>query len=265
MEFRLDHFGSVDQPRRHRSSGSGHHHGSQLDRISGLGTAVAEQRQCGIQAIVDSNLRHPLRLGRAYRDSKRGIIGLLTMKGTVRSLRCPPAGFMLLDALITIVILTFGLLGFAQLQVKMQVAQSESYQRAQATLLVQDMANRLSTNRSNATSYLTSPAYVGTGDSNPAGCTSLSGAQKDLCEWSNQLKGTAEIQNAAAIGAMTGARGCIDLVSNNPDVYRVTVAWQGLSPLSAPAFTCGQNLYGSEDSYRRAIARLVAIASLTGA
>ncbi len=170
---------------------------------------------------------------------------------------------MLLEALLTIVIVAFGLMGLAQLQTKMQLSQSESYQRAQATLLVQDMANRLSANRSNAASYLTGSTDVGTGDSRPADCSSLTGVQKDLCEWSNQLKGAAETLNATAVGAMTGARGCIDLISNNPDVYRVTVAWQGLSLLSAPALTCAQNLYGNDDSYRRAIARLVTVASLS--
>lgn len=173
------------------------------------------------------------------------------------------AGFTLLEALITIVIMAFGLIGLAGLQAKIQLSESESFQRAQAMLLVEDMANRLSANRKNAAGYVTGTA-VGTGDSLPAACGALSGAQRDLCEWSQELKGAGEKQagSAASIGAMTGARGCIELVGSNPPVYRVTVAWQGLSEFKAPSLTCGEGLYGA-DGYRRAIASLVPVSCLT--
>ena len=55
-------------------------------------------------------------------------------------------GFTLLEVLVSLVILVFGLLGLIGMQAYTQVATFESYQRGQALILVQDMADRLSTN-----------------------------------------------------------------------------------------------------------------------
>lgn len=179
-----------------------------------------------------------------------------------RSSRFQP-GFSLLEALVTIVILAFGLLGLAGMQVKTQASETESFQRAQAILLVEDMANRIGANRANAASYLTGTTPLGTGDSSqPTDCTTLTGAARDSCDWSYELKGAAEKQSGSAIGAMTGARGCIVQTGTNPSVYMITVAWQGMTQLSAPSLACGKNLYGS-DGYRRAIANQVTIANLS--
>ena len=76
------------------------------------------------------------------------------------------------------------------------------------------------------------------------------------------MKGAAEVNGAASVGAMVGARGCVEQVQTNPAVYRVTVAWQGTLKLSAPVVTCAQNLYGS-DGYRRAFVNTLTIADLT--
>ncbi len=169
-------------------------------------------------------------------------------------------GFTLIESLVTVVILAFGLVGLVTMQAKIQVAQTESYQRAQAILLLQDMSNRISANRVAAAQYVVS-APLGTGDSQPASCAGLTGVQLDLCEWSQELKGAGEKQSANSVGAMIGARGCVDQVSSSPPIYRVTVAWQGLSNLKAPNVACGQNLYGS-DAMRRAIYGLVTVPNL---
>jgi type IV pilus assembly protein PilV len=173
------------------------------------------------------------------------------------------SGFSLVEVLITIIILAFGLLGLGGLQARVQTSQSESYQRAQALLLVQDMANRISANRANASSYLTSGTTIGTGDSQPADCSSLTGASKDICEWSNELKGAAETQGGSSVGAMLGARGCIDQIGSTPAVYRISVSWQGLAAVSTPSLSCGQGSYGINDAFRRVIAIQVPVACLT--
>lgn len=170
------------------------------------------------------------------------------------------AGFTLIEALVTVVILAFGLVGLVTMQAKIQVAQTESYQRAQAILLLQDMTNRISANRINAAQYVVT-APLGTGDTQPSACAGLTGVPLDICEWSQELKGAGEKQSANTVGAMIGARGCVDQVNLSPPVYRVTVAWQGLSSLKAPGVACGQNLYGS-DATRRAIYGLVTVPNL---
>lgn len=172
------------------------------------------------------------------------------------------AGFSLLEVLITIVILAFGLLGLAGLQAKTQSYTTESFERAQGILLIQEMANRVSANRANAANYVTT-APLGTGDSQGTSCAGLTGARQDLCEWSLELKGTSEQQSGsgASMGAMLGARGCIEQLATNPTVIRISVAWQGMNEFQAPSLTCGQNLYG-RDGFRRTIASIVAVANL---
>ena len=172
-------------------------------------------------------------------------------------------GFLLLEVLITIVILAFGLLGLAGLQAKIQTSETESYQRTQALLLLQDMVNRVSANRIYAAAYVTANP-LGSGDDQPTSCSGLTGVARDQCEWSHGLKGAAEKQSGtgAALGAMLGARGCVEQVAgSDPPVYRVAVAWQGMTQLSTSGLACGQNLYGAE-GYRRAIAGFVPVANL---
>ena len=175
----------------------------------------------------------------------------------------------MIEALITIVILAFGILGLANLQAKMQKAEVESYARSQALVLLDDMAARLSANRANAPAYVALAATAtpaGTGDEQPADCATAfpaAGADRDVCEWSNALKGTTELSGARAVGAMVGGRGCIDrLAGIDPPSYRVAVAWQGLSPTIAPDLDCGQGLYGGEDAFRRVVAKVVSVANL---
>lgn len=176
-------------------------------------------------------------------------------------------GASLLEVLITIVIVAFGLLGLAGLQSKVQLGEIESYQRAQAILLLSDMTERINTNRSQAASYIVA-SPVGTGDSQPASCTSLAvGPSRDLCEWSNALKGAGEQKSSANVGAMLGARGCITQVQApdptpgicTPGIYLVDVAWQGMHRTAASAIICGQGSYGADDAYRRVISSQIVV------
>ena len=177
------------------------------------------------------------------------------MKPALR--RC--SGVTMLEVLVAIFILTVGLLGAAGLQSKMQIAEIEAYQRAQAIVLLQDMVDRVNANRKNADDYVT---VVGT----PLGsaemdCSVLtSPADKDKCEWNNALFGALETKGTVTLGAMNTARGCItNPVTAMPREVEVAVAWQGMGPTFAPgATTCGQGSYGADDRVRRAmIARIV--------
>jgi type IV pilus assembly protein PilV len=185
----------------------------------------------------------------------------------------PVRGFILIEVLISIVILAIGLLGLAKLQVSTRQMQMESYQRAQAVILLQDMVTRLSINSKAATCYaLTDPAtgkpYLGVGGTVPASCgtgTTLQQvmAVQDMTAWDNQLLGVAESTAAgASVGAMIDARGCVSYDAAN-DIYVVTVVWRGLVQTAAPpaGLTCGINLYGP-DSQRRAVSAVVRVPNL---
>jgi type IV pilus assembly protein PilV len=167
-------------------------------------------------------------------------------------------GVALLEVLVTIVILTIGLLGSAGLQSRLQVAEVEAYQRAQAIVLLQDMVDRINANRKNAASYVTA-APLGVGST--LDCTApATVALEDQCAWSSLLQGAAETTGGGAtkLGAMNGARGCIsNPVTSMPRELVVAVVWQGLVPTGAPASTdCGEDLYGDEKNRRALIARV---------
>lgn len=191
------------------------------------------------------------------------------MSGLNLSVQQRQRGTTLIEVLVTIVILAFGLLGLAGMQAKIQVAEMESFQRAQAIVLLADMIERINANRSSAADYVTGTGSpLGTNDTQPSSCTALAfGAVRDQCEWSNALKGAAEKHSAANVGAMQGARGCVELIQAanatagvcTPGTYRVSIVWQGLNPTTASQLACGQNLFGTNDAYRRAISAQVTV------
>jgi type IV pilus assembly protein PilV len=100
----------------------------------------------------------------------------------------PPArsrGVSIVEVLVTMVILAFGLLGVAGLQTKIGAAEMESYQRAQALLALSLMTERISANAAQAANYVTA-GTLGTGDAEPVDCTTIAqGPNRDLCDWSN--------------------------------------------------------------------------------
>lgn len=172
------------------------------------------------------------------------------------------AGTSMIEVLVAIVIVVLGLLGLAGLQSHAALADMEAFQRTQGLVLLQDMVDRINANRRNVTAYQTA-APLGT-DTGPQGCGGLNGAVLDMCEWSNSLLGAGESSGGLKVGAMIGARGCIDVVrAVPPREILVSVAWQGTTPTKAPAasMTCGFNSYGGE-SFRRLITARVVIGCL---
>lgn len=176
----------------------------------------------------------------------------------------------MIEVLVTIVILAFGLLGLVGLQSRLQVSEMEAYQRAQALILLDDMANRIAANRKSADSYITGTTNpLGTGNT----CTYSTGStrqQKDSCEWNNALLGAAETSGNSKVGALLGGRGCIE--SPQASEYLITVAWQGMGPIARPSddpLLCGKNAYDgganpacSGDQCRRTVTTRVRIGTL---
>jgi type IV pilus assembly protein PilV len=183
----------------------------------------------------------------------------------------------MVEVLVTLILLTVGLLGLVQLMSRSTTAEYESYQRAQALVLLNDMVDKINSNRRAAGCYaITTDAvngapYLGTGSAGPPACTAWGTAAEqaralaDLNDWNTKLLGAGESQAGAPVGAMQSARGCVtyDPVAN---VYQVSVAWQGntktVQPTTVdPTLVCGSGLYGSENQ-RRIVATPVSIANL---
>lgn len=174
--------------------------------------------------------------------------------------RRPQNGALLIEVLISIVICAFGLLGFAALQARATSAEFESYQRSQALVLLSDITDRINANRANAGSYVTA-GLVGEGAI--ADCSALTGANLDLCEWGNLIRGSAETRGMSSVGSMLSARGCITRAAGTSDRYIVSVVWQGTVPTGAPANDCGVGdaAFPRED-LRRAVSATVCVARL---
>ena len=181
-------------------------------------------------------------------------------------------GSSLIEVLVTLVILMVGLLGLVGLMVQSQRSQMESYQRVQALVVLQDMVNRINTNRKAAACYAVTTAtngtpYLGTNSTVTPACTvgtaqQMAQAIRDMTEWNTLLLGSAEKSGASDVGAMLGARGCVNLVSAG--IYQVSVVWQGNGKTLAPNtnVTCGKDLFGDE-AQRRSVTVPIQIANLS--
>jgi type IV pilus assembly protein PilV len=193
--------------------------------------------------------------------------------GRFRQGRKRQKGSSLIEVLVTLVILMLGLLGLVGLMVQSQRSQMESYQRVQALVLLEDMASRININRKAASCYAITTAADGTpflGNdyaSTPTCATGTAEQQAraiaDMSAWHSLLLGSAEKSGTSNVGAMLGARGCVEAVAGFTGLYRVSVAWQGSSKTFAPPaeVVCAQNSYGDE-TQRRAVSINVQINSL---
>lgn len=100
------------------------------------------------------------------------------------------AGFTLLEILIALIILSIGLLGLAGLQANSLKNNNSAYQRTQASLLANEMLDRIRANRQG----LEAGAYddidsAATSDPDciTSVCTSTQMAQYDAHDWGNRL------------------------------------------------------------------------------
>jgi len=185
------------------------------------------------------------------------------------------SGFSLLEVLVTMLLVAFGLLGLAAMETRMMNSSNESFQRSQAVAILADMTARMKAAGTNAGSYVTT-GTLGKGNTTwPSGCSGLAiGPTRDLCEWSTVLQGANETTAGGnTAGAMVNAVGCItQLQAPNgtsgictPGIYDVSVAWQGSSPTVANSNnSCGTGNYTdingtANDAYRRLITARVVV------
>ncbi|HEC17811.1 MAG TPA: type IV pilus modification protein PilV [Gammaproteobacteria bacterium] len=143
-------------------------------------------------------------------------------KTALQFTRTPPRrqrrqrGFTLMEVLISMVVLSIGLLGLAGLQVNSLKNNNSSYQRSQANLLANEIIDRIRANRAG----LEAGYYddlLGTTPTDPGcistGCTVQQIAQYDAFLWSGELAN----RLPSGTGTVTG---------NGADsVFTITVMW----------------------------------------
>jgi type IV pilus assembly protein PilV len=210
------------------------------------------------------------------------------MRPAMHVCRSRAAGFSLIEVLVSILIVTVGLLGLAGLQARAQIAEFESYQRAQALVMLYDMVERLGGNRITArcfaitTNTASGAPYFGD-PANPVSpsCGADTAANNAMAvaamsAWDGQLQGISEKKGAGAtkVGSIVGARGCVSYNPateyinatsganiNDTGEYTIAVSWQGMADTFAPVAACGSGLYGSE-AKRRTVWVTMRIATL---
>ncbi len=186
----------------------------------------------------------------------------------------------MIEVLVSLLIIVLGLLGLAGLQVRMQQAEFESYQRAQALVLLQDMVERIHLHRGSrnitatcfrfTTNTAAGTPFLGTGSAGAPACGQSAfpndNTQVDnaLAEWSSLLQGAAETKGGVAAGAMVGARGCVSYDATTElesppgtalartGIYTVAISWKGTIDTFAPTVNCGNDnaLYVAETRRR---------------
>jgi type IV pilus assembly protein PilV len=175
-------------------------------------------------------------------------------------------GFAMIETMVTVVVVAFGLLGVAGLVSRSFVTEVESTQRTQAVMLLQDMITRIEANRASAPGYVTGDNGVtGYVTETTGGVTTVSTeacnpaaplADRDRCEWGRLLAGTTEQIDNRNAGVLVGAIGCIYEIDAFNRIYAVAIAWQGMNAGAPPIVdnfapnNCGRDRYGNENVRR---------------
>ena len=169
-------------------------------------------------------------------------------------------GFTLIEVLIALVVLAFGMLALARALGRSAQDEMEAQQRAQAMTIAAEMASRIGNNPKQAALYV--------GDYVPAGpvedCAALDPVavvEIDQCEWRNRLRGADTFDGDRAIGSPIAARGCV--INTALNVYVVAIAWQGVLATEPADSPCGENQFGpNNEKTRRVYSTTFQIATL---
>jgi type IV pilus assembly protein PilV len=169
-------------------------------------------------------------------------------------------GFTLIEVLIALIVLAFGMLALARGLGRSAQGELEAQQRMQAMTIVAEMASRIANNPRQAVDYV--------GDYVPGNevedCTQFDAAvpvPRDRCEWRNRLRGADIFDGKRAIGAPIASRGCV--INTAPNVYVIAVAWQGVLPTEPADSPCGQEAFGADnENTRRVYSTTLQIATL---
>ncbi len=134
------------------------------------------------------------------------------------------SGFTLIEIMISIVIISIGMLGLSKMQLTSLRYNQNAYQRSIATQLAYDIGNRMRTNASAVTSgAYNSPSAVQDADClTAAGCTPAEMAGHDIYEWLSTSNPTSVVNQLPDSSATV----CLD--STPEDGVAATPACDGL-------------------------------------
>jgi type IV pilus assembly protein PilV len=170
----------------------------------------------------------------------------------------PEYGFTMIEVLIALVVLAFGMLALARAMAAASLDELESYQRSQAMVIAQEMVERINANRKEALLYVGDYQVPSVAADCALEVTILA---RDQCEFRNRLMGADTLDNKRAMGAPMAARACITETAPGSNAYLVAIAWQGMKSTAAPDSACGENAFDREEN-RRVFSTVLRIATL---
>jgi len=154
---------------------------------------------------------------------------------------CRQAGFSLIEILVTMVVLSIGLLGVAGMQASGLRNNHAAYTKTQATNLAMDMAERIRANpkgRANYAGFDTSgtipadPACI----SNDNGCSADELADYDMFEWSIPILGKNTDVTQTTKPVLPDGQG---LITQNGDEFTITIVWREIAYEGMIRNNCG--------------------------
>lgn len=130
-------------------------------------------------------------------------------------------GFSLIEAMVSLIVISVGMIGIASLYGQGLRASSTALFRTQAVNLVADMGDRIRLNREGGAAYGGAAADNNCTAAGGATCTPAQMAAHDLFEW------TARIGQVLPTGV-----GAVVVVGTTPPTYQISVTWDesGLGP-----------------------------------
>ncbi len=158
-------------------------------------------------------------------------------------------GFTLVEALISVVIMSIGLLGVAALQTRSLGSTNISSKRSQAILLAGDLADRMRANRVAAdTTDASHYANIGAADNacravhynhthNAASCTAVQLAADDLADWNAQIAAILPAGSGVVCRDTTPNDGAVGAAAcdGNGNAFAIKIFWSEKSDNNSTA------------------------------
>lgn len=182
-------------------------------------------------------------------------------------------GFTLVEVMVTVFVVAIGLLTAAGLQAVSKKAAFDAIQRTTATVLAQDMLERIRSNPLQVSHYAPTEIYQGKEPiastcSSSASCTQALLVGYDLAQWWQSLDGASETiadgTGSAYSGGLRSPAGCIRYSGGN--LVEVIVTWRGMSQITQASDgnvddptndTCGDAISDYEKNGTQSFRRLL--------
>lgn len=168
-------------------------------------------------------------------------------------------GAGLIEVAISLLLLSIGALGLANMQIGAKRLGFEALQRSEAAALATDLLERMRGNRPGLNSYRSSGFGGGTGVQLPAparncdnqSCTAAELGDWDLWQWEAALNGnTTRDATGIPVGGLVKPVACVQV---NNRLVSLEIAWEGFQSLSSGTVVsnCGQGRYGPNNARRQ--------------